>query len=121
MSGNLQDEPVCPIGHDFLTLLSKQEDACEAESRDRLPVLGKKTPACVENLGTVLSLLDRAASCFWSCRGGDHIIEYLAGRVCSGLVAGFAVRVLRRIAVTYARDRRNCQSSFFGFIRLMRT
>jgi hypothetical protein len=74
---------VCPEGLDFLKLVAEQEDACEAATRCRIPHMGRNAPACVQNLGTVLSLLDRAASCFWGCRGGDHVIEYLAGRVCS--------------------------------------
>lgn len=73
----------CPEGLDFLKLVSEQEDTCEAETRRRIPSMGKKAPACLQNLGTALSLLDRTASCFWACRGGDHVIEYLAGRVCS--------------------------------------
>lgn len=74
---------MCPEGLDFLKLVSEQENACEAEARRRIPDLGNKAPVCLQHLGTVLSVLDRAASCFWGCRGGDHVIEYLAGRVCS--------------------------------------
>jgi hypothetical protein len=74
---------ISPQGLDFLKLVADQEDACEALSRERLLGLGKKAPLCFEHLGTVLSLLDRVASCFWVCRGGDHLVEYLAGRVCS--------------------------------------
>lgn len=83
---------VCPEGLDFLKLVSEQEDKCEAETRCRIPDLGKKAPLCLQNLGAVLSLLDRAASCFWGCRGGDHVIEYLAGRAYSSSRA--ALRLL---------------------------
>jgi hypothetical protein len=83
---------VCPQGLAFLKLVSDQEDACEEISRQRLPGLGTKAPQCFEHLGTVLSLLDRVASCFWVCRGGDHLVEYLAGRVCSSSRA--ALRLL---------------------------
>ena len=55
--------------------------------------LGKKAPSCLEHLGTVLSLLDRIASCWWICRKGDHLIEYLCGRATSNARA--AVRLLR--------------------------
>jgi len=72
-----------PEGSDFLKLVSQQEDACEARTASALPRLGKLAPACYRNLGTVLSLLDRAASCYWGCRGGDHVVEYIAGRSCS--------------------------------------
>lgn len=36
-----------------------------------------------EHLGTLLSLLDRASSCWWGCGGGDHAAEMLVGRCCS--------------------------------------
>ncbi len=82
----------CPQGLAFLKLVTDQEDACEALSRQRLPGLGAKVPLCFEHLGTVLSFPDRVASCFWGCRGGDHLVEYLAGRVCSSSRA--AIRLL---------------------------
>ena len=51
--------------------------------------LGKLLPVCLLNVGTVLSLLERLATCYWGCVGGDHIVERLAGVVvgnaCSGL------------------------------------
>jgi hypothetical protein len=72
-----------PEGLDFLMQVSEEENACESETRLRIPELGKMVPACYQELGTVLSLLNRAASCSWGCRGGDHLIEYLAGRVCA--------------------------------------
>ena len=50
----------------------------------------RKAPRCLESLGTVLSLLDRASSCYWGCRGGDHVIEYFAGRVASSSRAALA-------------------------------
>jgi hypothetical protein len=82
----------CPEGLDFLNLVSEQENVCETETRRRIPKLGKQPPICLQELGTVLSLLDRAASCYWGCRGGDHQIEYLAGRVCASSRA--ALRLL---------------------------
>ncbi len=76
-----------PEGLDFFKLISRHEDACEARTASILPRLGKLAPLCFENLGTVLSLLDRAASCFWGCRRGDHVVEYLVGRVCTSSYA----------------------------------
>lgn len=80
-----------PEGLDFFKLISRRENACEARTASTLPLLGKQAPLCFKNLGTVLSLLDRAASCFWGCRRGDHIVEYLAGRVCT---SSYAARLL---------------------------
>lgn len=72
-----------PEGIEFLQLVADRENDIEKETHTQIKTLGQKAPQCLQNLGTVLSLLDRAASCFWGCRGGDHMVEYLAGRVCS--------------------------------------
>ncbi len=45
------------------------------------------------HVGTVMSLLDRMASCWWVCQGGDHRVEYLCGRAVTN--ARSAVRLLR--------------------------
>jgi len=82
-----------PEGSDFLKLVWGQEDSCERETDGRLPSMGKKAPACLEQLGTVLSLLDRMASCWWRCREGDHVVEYLCGRVAS--TGRAALRLMR--------------------------
>jgi hypothetical protein len=37
--------------------------------------MGEKAPVCLERLGTIFSLLDRMASCWWVCRKGDHLVE----------------------------------------------
>lgn len=92
MSDQHPNEPIVPEGLDFLRLVLEQEDQCEEHTRQRLIEMGEKAPQCLEHLGSVLSLLDRAASCFWECRGGDHIVEYLAGRVSSSARA--ALRLL---------------------------
>ena len=82
-----------PEGVEFLKLTRKQENQCEAETDSRIPDMGTKAPAAFEGIGTVLSLLDRMASCFWRCGGGDHDIEYLCGRASSNGRA--AMRLLR--------------------------
>lgn len=82
-----------PEGLDFLQLVWQQEDDCESETDKALPKMGEKAPQCIRELGTVLSLLDRLASCFWGCSKGDHVIEYLAGRACS--FARAALRLTR--------------------------
>lgn len=73
--------------------MSAQEDECEAHTDQQLRVAGKKAPETLRQTGTVLSLLDRAASCYWGCAGGDHAVEYLAGRATSGGRA--ALRLMR--------------------------
>jgi hypothetical protein len=82
-----------PTGTEFLKLLERLEDDCLTRSTAQLSELGKKAPNTMEHLGTVLSFLDRLASCHWGCKGGDHVAEYLAGRCCSSGRA--SLRLLR--------------------------
>lgn len=82
-----------PTGIEFLQLLERLENDCLATSATNLPQMGKTAPKTLEHLGTVLSLLDRVASCHWGCKGGDHVAEYLAGRCCSSGRA--SLRLLR--------------------------
>ena len=86
-------EGTIPEASDFLQLVWRQEDDCEVETDKALNELGMKAPACLQQIGTVLSLADRMASCWWECRGGDHVIEYICGRVTSNARA--ALRLLR--------------------------
>ena len=86
-------ETVVPEGRDFLELVWNQEEKCQTETDTLLPNLGNKAPAAMIHVGTVMSLLDRMASCWWECRGGDHRIEYLCGRSVNNARA--AVRLLR--------------------------
>lgn len=69
-----------PEGLEFLALISSQEVECQAETHAARSHLGTKAPRCLEELGTLLSLLDRLASCAWGCNGDPHIVEYLTGR-----------------------------------------
>ena len=82
-----------PEGLPFLQLIWKQEDDCEVATDELIPELGEKAPICLDRIGTVLSFEDRMASCWWKCRGGDHLIERLCGRVSSTTRA--ALRLLR--------------------------
>lgn len=72
-----------PVGLDFLRLLRQQERECEATLDEWLPSAGEKAPKAIEALGTALSYLDRIASCWWGCDGGDHQRERIVGRVAS--------------------------------------
>ncbi len=82
-----------PEGLEFLQLMWEQENDCERKTDEQLPEMGAKAPKCLIALGTALSLLDRLASCWWGCRGGDHRVEYLIGRSVSSARA--AIRLLR--------------------------
>lgn len=93
MKDTAQKEQALPEGLEFLKLIWYQEGRCEDETDRQIPDMGIKAPQCLTNLGTVLSLLDRAASCFWGCPGSDHTIEYLTGRVYSSARA--SLRLIR--------------------------
>ena len=82
-----------PVGLDFLELVWKQEDACELVTDVRIPDLGQRGHKCLEGIGTVLSFMDRMASCWWRCQRGDHQVEYLCGRVASNARA--ALRLMK--------------------------
>lgn len=74
------NEAAVPEGMDFIKLVMAQERACEQETSAIQATLGERAPKCLAAIGTVLSLTDRLASCWWGCAGGSHVIEYLAGR-----------------------------------------
>ena len=70
-------------GSDFLLASAQQQNQCAFESRRRLPQLNVEIQTTYENLGALLFLLDRFASCFWGCHGKKHVIEFLVGRTVS--------------------------------------
>jgi hypothetical protein len=76
-----------PEGRAFLDLLWNMEAHCSDYSAKALACMGEKAPHCLENIGTVVSLLYREACCFYGCAGGDHLIERLAARACSSTQA----------------------------------
>jgi hypothetical protein len=75
-------------GDAFMQLVRAQEDACDALTRQRVPFLGRKAPKLAIQLGTLLSWLDRAGSCWWECSKGDHLIEHIVGGSCGTVRAG---------------------------------
>lgn len=81
-----------PVGADFLDLLRQQERSCEASFDSWLPHAGEKAPQTTESLGTALSYLDRIASCWWGCDGGDHQRERLVGRAASNARAALILQ-----------------------------
>lgn len=72
--------PAIPKGSDFLRVSARHQDKCAAESSHQLARLGIEIRETYDNLGTLLSLLDCFASCFWGCHGKEHVIEFLVGR-----------------------------------------
>ena len=70
-----------PTGLAFLELMRALEKRSVDDTWRALPKLGKRLPIAVKSMGTVLSYLDRIASCFWGCSHDDHRLQYLVGRV----------------------------------------
>lgn len=80
-----------PVGFDFFNLHCKATDQA-AEATDLMyRSSGVKLPATVEGLGTVLSIMYRAACCGFGCSGGDHQLEWLVGRVVNQANAAFSL------------------------------
>jgi hypothetical protein len=76
----MAEEPTYPTGIEYLSALAEGEDECAKVTESAIAGMGTKASQCYERLGTALSFLDRIASCYWACAGGDHTIEYLCGR-----------------------------------------
>lgn len=74
-------------GGQYLSAVRDQESKCYTATVRAIGDFGRNLPSLEEHLGTVLSLLERAACCWWGCRQGDHAVESLVGRV-YGLACG---------------------------------
>lgn len=73
-----------PEGIDFLDSVLRFTSKCERLTDAYLAFNSSHSSLSTHvHLGTVLSLLDRASSCWWRCRGGNHSAEMLIGRCCS--------------------------------------
>jgi hypothetical protein len=87
---NGNDETRIPEGVDFLSALPRISAQCERLTDEYLQSeLTKGSFTTHEHLGTLMSLLDRASSCWWACHGGDHAAEHLFGRCCSYGMSAF--------------------------------
>ncbi len=87
-SSSNSDEMV-PEGSDFLRGVLRFTADCERLTDEYLASASPHGSVTTHlHLGTLLSLLDRASSCWWGCREGNHAAEMLVGRCCSyGLCA----------------------------------
>lgn len=80
-----------PEGIDFIRRAQEVADVCGQHTDHYLPMLGKTAPQICDNLGTVLSFLYRMGACWWGCRGGDHLVEYIVGRSSSTALAALSL------------------------------
>ena len=84
----LIDKPThFPIGCDFLDFTQQLADACSGDTDKFCIEAGESLPATIDALGTVLSILYRLACCFYGCQGGDHQVEWLAGKLVNQAVS----------------------------------
>jgi hypothetical protein len=72
-----------PDADGYLQLLRGLQTNCAELSWQRVPDLGEKAPVLIEALDILLSCLERAATCYGGCHGGDHRAEFLTGRTVS--------------------------------------
>lgn len=86
---NTDRDTTVPEGVSFLHAVLRYAYLCESQTDQYLASESPQGPITThEQLGTLISLLDRASSCWWGCREGDHAAEMLVGRCCSyGLCA----------------------------------
>jgi hypothetical protein len=76
-----------PDADGYIKLVRGLQAKCADLSWTRAPKLGERAPVLINALDVLLSYLDRAATCFGGCRGGDHRAEFLTGRAVSSCQA----------------------------------
>ena len=69
------------MGSDFLEKLQGIMDRASIEADIFSGTSGEKLPSTLTKLGSVLSVLYRLSCCSWGCKGGDHQIEWMSGRI----------------------------------------
>lgn len=80
MHAGSRDDAWIPQETAFFETLDAQEAACLERTTAWLPSSGMRLPECYRALGTLCSLADRLASCWWGCAKDDHVAQYLVGR-----------------------------------------
>jgi hypothetical protein len=72
-----------PSPAEYIKCARKMESECEQYSDDAFSTTGSKAPECIANLLALFVRMDAVSSCFWCCLGGNHQLEYMAGRLVS--------------------------------------
>ena len=71
-----------PLARAFLEQMQAlANEASEFADAEILKNGGRAGPAALDGLGTLLVFVYGLATCGWGCKGGDHQIEWLLGRV----------------------------------------
>lgn len=76
-----------PDAGGYMELIRDLQKKCADISWQRTDTLGQKVPIILQALDPLLCALERAATCFGGCRGGDHRAEFLTGRAVSSCQA----------------------------------
>ena len=76
-----------PDADGYMALIRTLQAECSDLTWRRTSTLGEKAPVLLQALDVLLSYLERAATCFGGCRGGDHRAEFLTGRAVSSCQA----------------------------------
>ena len=82
-----------PVERAFLDLTQEFADASSKNTDKFCAEAGERLPQTLDATGTVLSILYRLACCYYGCRGGDHQVEWLAGKFVNQAVS--AHRLIR--------------------------
>jgi hypothetical protein len=80
-------------GSEYIANAASMEEQCEHITDHSWSLHGVKAPLCETQLNEVVFRLDAVSCCHWGCHGGDHTIEYIAGKITSSARA--SLRLLR--------------------------
>ena len=76
-----------PDADGYMALMRTLQAKCSELTWQSALTLGEKAPVLLQALDVLLSYLERMATCFGGCRGGDHRAEFLTGRAVSSCQA----------------------------------
>jgi hypothetical protein len=74
------ETPQFPVGRDFLEFTQELADKASKVADKFCAEAGESLPKTIEALGVAVSILYRLACCYYGCQGGDHQVEWLAGK-----------------------------------------
>ena len=78
-----------PEGQHFLNVVQEFADKVSKETTDFTADAGKKLPVTMTRLGNLLSKLYQISCCAWGCSQGDHVLEWLTGRVVNQAMSAY--------------------------------
>ena len=78
---NQKTHTAFPMGDKFFKSVNNRCNLCCKWTDAFAAASGNKLPSTVAEMGSTLSIMYQLACCAWGCRGGDHQVQWLAGRV----------------------------------------